>query len=252
MLGKHLLVNQFAPTDLSNIQTPLGSVGDVHLDTLAISWLCMGGILGFALAIRPALVADGPGGTGQAIAEGFYKFIDDLAHSQIGHRYKPFVPLIASIFIFVLIANFSGIGPWAAGEHFPNWPHCGAPNQKELWEIASPTTDFNVTLGLALLALVVYLGSGVKQHGIHYVKLFFSPMAPIEYMDLVIRPLTLALRLLLVITADELTRMVFLFMLPWIAPTFVMAFEIFIAIIQAFVFALLTSIYIGLAVAEHH
>jgi len=43
-----------------------------------------------------------------------------------------------------------------------------------------------------------------------------------------------------------------LLMLPWLAPTFVMAFEIFIALIQAFVFALLTSIYIGLAVSEHH
>jgi F0F1-type ATP synthase membrane subunit a len=46
--------------------------------------------------------------------------------------------------------------------------------------------------------------------------------------------------------------MVFLLMLPWIAPIFVMGFEIFIAVIQAFVFALLTGIYIGMAVADHH
>lgn len=252
MLGKHYIVSQIdALSPYASQQVPgFGTIGSIHADTVLLSWGCMALILGAALMIRPALVADGPGGAVQGVAEGLYKFVDDLAHSQIGEKYKPYLPLIAGIFIFVLMGNLIGIFPWVAFSHLPGWPHL--PNSHEHFEVASPTTDLNVTLGLALISLLVYIGAGIKAHGAHYVKLFFGPMAPIEYMDLIIRPLTLALRLLLVITADELTRMVALILVPWIAPTFVMAFEIFIAGIQAFVFALLSAIYIGLAVADHH
>lgn len=250
MLGKHLIASQYAP-DTANVEVPgMGKLGDVHVDTLAFCWACMAFILIAAAAIKPSLTAKGPGGTGQAIAEGLYNFVDGLAESQIGHKYKPFLPLVASIFIFVLTANLFGITFLNAFHEYSWWPHL--PVGHDHWEVASPTTDFNVTLGLALIALLVYIGAGIKHKGMNYVKLYFGPQAPIEYMDLIIRPMTLALRLLLVITADELTRMVFLFMVPLIAPTFVMAFEIFIAIVQAFVFALLTSIYIGLAISDHH
>ncbi len=252
MLDKHLIASQFEPLKgISEIQLPiLGSLGLVHVDTLTSTWLCMGIILAGALAIKPALVVEGPGGPGQAIAEGIYKFLADLCRNQIGEHYKPFLPLITAIFIFVLIGNLFGIGPWPAFSHLGLFP--SLPNGHE-FEVASPTTDINVTLGLALISLVVYVGAGVKRHGLHYVLMYFKPLGVIEWMDLIIRPATLALRLLLVITADELTRMVALLLLPWIvAPVPVMAFEVFIAVLQAFVFALLTSIYIGLAVAEHH
>jgi F-type H+-transporting ATPase subunit a len=207
----------------------------------------MGGILLTAAGLRPFLVSDGAGGTVQAITESLYSFLDDLAQGQIGAQYKKFFPLVAAIFIFVLIGNFIGIGPWRALEHYPSWFKLA---NGEPFEIASPTTDFNVTLGLASLAIIVYLGAGFAKHGFNYLKaILFNP---VEWLDLLVRPSTLALRLMLVITADEITRLVFLLMLPWVAPAFVMAFEIFIALIQAFVFALLTSIYIGLAVSEHH
>jgi len=249
MLGKHLLLSQFVSPEVAAQQLPLGmgTVGAIHIDTLGVSWVCMIGILGWAAVLKPSLVANGPGGSNQAIAEGLYAFVTDLAKGQIGHDYRKFLPLIAGIFIFVLIANFSGIGPWKAFEYIPNWYTIG---HGEPWEIASPTTDFNVTFGLACISLIVYLGAGLIKHGGHYAKELLTN--PVEWLDLIIRPSTLALRLMLVITADEITRMVFLLLLPWIAPTFVMAFEVFIAIIQAFVFALLTGIYIGMAVADHH
>ena len=77
-------------------------------------------------------------------------------------------------------------------------------------------------------------------------------MAPIEIMDMIVRPSTLAIRLMVVITADELMRGAFLMVCPMFLPSGIMGFEVFIALIQAFVFALLSSIYIGLTVAEHH
>ena len=257
MLGKHLtLENPVFESyigDAASQQLPgLGTVGAIHVDTLALSWICMGGILLLAASVKPALVKDGPGGAGQAIAEGVYAFVKDLAQGQIGKDYRPFFPLIAGIFLFVLAGNLIGIGPWAACEYiFPGWPHLGHGAHVEPWEIASPTTDFNVTFGLAMISLVVYLGAGFFKHGAAYAKeLAFNP---VEWLDLIIRPSTLALRLLLVITADEITRMVALKLVPFIiAPVGVMAFEMFIALIQAFVFALLTGIYIGMAVADHH
>jgi F-type H+-transporting ATPase subunit a len=247
MLGKNLHLSQFVNDPAINNINILGPLGDVHVDTLILSWTCMAGILAFAALLTPRLVVEGPGGTGQAMLEGLYKFVDDLAHGQIGHLYKKFFPLIAAIFIFVLIGNFIGVGPWRAFEHMPGWFKLP---DGEAFEVASPTTDFNVTVGLACIALIVYLASGVWVHGGKYIKLMLTN--PIEWLDLIVRPSTLALRLMVVITADELMRSAFLLMMPVLLPTGIMAFELFIGVIQAFVFALLTSIYIGLTVAEHH
>ncbi len=247
MLGKNLLLKQFVEPSVSSISLgPLGTVGDIHVDTLILSCVCMGGILAASALIAPTLVAEGAGSPLQGTVEGFYNFIDDLAKKPIGHHYKTFLPLIAAIFIFVLMGNLIGIGPWKALEGLPGWFHL--PNG-EPFELAAPTTDFNVPLGLAVVSLVTYLGSGFWKHGFGYFKHLANP---IEWLDLVVRPSTLTFRLMLVITADELIRTVSLMLAPWLVPSGVMAFEIFIAGIQAYVFALLTSIYIGLTVAEHH
>ncbi len=116
------------------------------------------------------------------------------------------------------------------------------------FEIASPTTDFNVTFGLATVSLLTYIGSGFWAHGIKYVKLYLNP---IEWLDLLTRPLTLAMRLMLVITADELLRVAAITIAPAFVPSGVMGFELFIGVIQAFVFSLLTTVYIGMTIAHH-
>jgi F-type H+-transporting ATPase subunit a len=193
------------------------------------------------------MVVEGAGSTGQAVLESIYNFIDDLAKGQIGRQYKKFFPLIAAIFTFVLIGNFIGVGPWKALEQVPGWFKLP---DGEPFELASPTTDFNVTAGLAAIALITYLGSGVLAHGVKYVRAF--AFNPIEWMDVIVRPSTLALRLMVVITADELMRGAFLLMMPILLPAGIMAFELFIGVIQAFVFALLTSIYVGLTLSEDH
>jgi F-type H+-transporting ATPase subunit a len=106
---------------------------------------------------------------------------------------------------------------------------------------------------LAAVALITYLGSGFWKHKEHFFKIFFfSPMSWVEWLDTIIRPSTLALRLMVVITADELMRGAFLMICPMVVPAGIMGFELFIGVIQALVFALLTSVYIGLTVAEHH
>ncbi len=249
MLGKNLPLSYFVhdPSIVNQnfLGIPqLGHIGDIHVDTLALSAACMLFILGAAAVVTPSLTSEGAGGKGQAVVESIYMFLEDVCKGQMGHHYKAFFPLISAIFLFVLCANFIGIGPWLYFEHMHGWPVVNG----EHFEVCSPTTDFNVTFGLALIALLVYVGSGFWAHGAKYLKLYLNP---IEWMDLIIRPATLALRLMMVITADELMRAAAIMMAPVILPTGVMAFEMFIGVIQAFVFALLTSIYIGLTVSHH-
>ncbi len=252
MLGKNLPLSTLVhDSALNQMQIPyLGTVGDIHADTIILSWVAMGGILLTCASITGNLVVEGPGGKGQAILEGLYTFIADIAKGAIGdHRYKTYLPLLCGLFMFILASNLIGIFPYQVIEHMSWWPHVN----HEHFEVAVATTDFNVTAGLAAIAILTYLGSGVMVHGFEYIKLFcLKPIAPLEWLDLVVRPATLALRLLLVITADEMLRSAFLKICPAVLPTAVMGFEVFIALVQAFVFTLLTSIYIGAAVAEHH
>jgi F-type H+-transporting ATPase subunit a len=249
MLGKNLPLSYFVHDsgicDQPFLGVPaLGTVGDIHVDTIALSIASMVLILGVSAMIAPRLTTQNAGGPVQVIAELYYDFIANLTKGQMGDAYKKFLPLIAAIFIFVLTNNFLGVGPWKALESFPGWPKLG----HEYFEVAAVTTDFNVTAALATIALLTYLASGFWAHGWKYLKLYLNP---IEWLDLIIRPSTLALRLMLVITADEIMRSVTLSLAPALLPTGVMGFELFIGIIQAFVFALLTSIYIGLTVSHH-
>jgi F-type H+-transporting ATPase subunit a len=248
MLGKNLPLSYFVH-DPQICDSPflgisaLGKTGDIHVDTIGLTIVSMVLILGTVAAITPRLTAENSGGPGQTLLEMYYDFMVNLTEGQIGSAYKKFLPLISAIFIFILINNFLGVGPWKALEAFSWWPKEG----HEPFELASATTDFNVTAGLATVSLLYYLGSGFWAHGIKYLKHYLNP---IEVLDIVVRPSTLALRLMLVISADEILRSVALTLVPWFFPTGVMAFELFIGIIQAFVFALLTSIYIGLTVSH--
>ena len=249
MLGKNLPLSYFVH-DPQLCNSPflgihaLGKTGDIHVDTIGLSLVSMVIILGTAAIVTPRLTAQTAGGTGQNLLEMYYDFIAGLTKGQMGDAYKSFLPLIAAIFIFVLINNFMGVGPWKALEAFSWWPETG---NKPL-ELSAATTDFNVTAGLATISFLTYLGSGFWAHGWRYLKAYLNP---IEWIDFIVRPSTLALRLMLVITADEILRSVSLILVPWILPMGVMGFELFIGIIQAFVFALLTSIYIGLTVSHH-
>ena len=257
MLGKNLplstLVNDPAVTGIHlPVLGPInfGTVGDIHADTVILSWLAMGLILLYFGTVSSSLVVEGAGGPNQAVAEGIYTFIADLAKGSIGeHRYRTYVPLLCGIFLFILVSNLIGIFPWQVIEHMNGWPHVGG----EHFEVAAATTDLNTTAALAAIAIITYLGSGLMVHKLNYLAMFtIKPIMLLEWLDLVVRPATLALRLLLVITADEMLRTAFLKICPALVPTAVMGFEVFIALVQAFVFTLLTSIYVGAAVAEHH
>ena len=219
----------------------------IHLDTLLFAWSIMGLILLASFFLTRNLKFDGYGFK-QAILETLWGLINGLTSSQIpSNKGKRFIPLIGGIFVFTLIAYWLGLMPWKSGEAFSWWPVL---DNGEHWEGSSPTGDINVTGGMALIALITYVGAGIQSGGLKYLSNYFKPLGFVEWLDLLIRPLTLSLRLFANTVAGEVLVASILGLIALVIPAFALAFELFVGLIQALVFSLLTTVYIGTAIAH--
>ena len=219
----------------------------VHLDTLTYSWAIMSLIIAGSFLLTRNLKIDGYS-LRQTILETLWGLINGLTSSQIpGNKGKNFIPLIGGIFVFTIFAYWLGLMPWKVGEVFNWWPVL---DNGEHWEGSSPAADINVTAGMALISLVTYIYAGIKCGGIKYISNYFKPLGFVEWLDLLIRPLTLSLRLFANTIAGEVLVMSILGLVAIILPMFALAFELFVGLIQALVFSLLTTVYIGTAVAH--
>ncbi len=227
----------------------------VHMDTLAFSWAIMAAILFFSFIFTRNLKIDGYG-LKQTMLETIWGLINGLTSSQIpGNKGKNFIPLIGGIFIFTIFAYWIGLMPWKIGEAFSFWPRL---DNGEQWEGSSPAADINVTAGMALISLLTYIAAGIKNGGWGYILNYFRPLGFVEWLDMFVRPLTLSLRLFANTIAGEVLVTSILGLVALVLPVFALAFELFIGLIQALVFSLLTTVYIGTAMAhsehaeEHH
>ncbi len=223
----------------------------IHMDTLIFSWAIMGLILVSTFILTRNLKIEGYSGK-QAFIEGIWGLINGLTSSQIGEKGKSFNPLIGGMFIFILVSYWAGLMPWKVGEAISGWPLL---DDGHHWEGASPAGDINVTMGMALIALFTYIGAGIKYGGMHYILMYFKPLGFVEWLDALVRPLTLSLRLFANTVAGEILVMSILGLVAIVVPALAVAFELFVGVIQALVFSLLTTVYIGTAVAhaeEHH
>lgn len=219
----------------------------VHLDTLVYSWLIMALILFVTFILTRNLKIEGYS-IKQTILETIWGLINGLTSSQIpGNKGKNFIPLIGGIFIFTLIAYWIGLMPWKIFLIFNFWPKL---DNGEHWEGSSPAADINVTGGMALISLITYFVAGVRSGGIGYILNYFKPLGFVEWLDLLVRPLTLSLRLFANTIAGEVLVLSILGLVALILPMFALAFELFIGLIQALVFSLLTTVYIGTAMAH--
>lgn len=219
----------------------------VHLDTLVYSWSIMGAILIVSFLLTRNLRIDGYS-IRQTALELIWGLINGLTSSQIpSNKGKNFIPLIGGIFIFTIFAYWLGLMPWKIGEAFTWWPKL---DDGEHWEGSSPAGDINVTGGMALISLVTYILSGIKSGGLSYILNYFKPLGFVEWLDLLIRPLTLSLRLFANTIAGEILVMSILGLVALVLPMFALAFELFVGLIQALVFSLLTTVYIGTAMAH--
>jgi F-type H+-transporting ATPase subunit a len=173
---------------------------------------------------------------------------DDVAIPNMGHQYARFMPLLLTIFFFILINNLIGIIPFFPGGY-------------------NLTGNIAVTLTLSVIILFVVNLNGNK----HYWKHIFVPnpwwlfpiMIPVEVVSIFSKPIALMIRLFANMTAGHivalsLISLIFIFGTLWISPVsvgfvvFMDVIEVLIAFLQAYIFTLLSSLFIGMAIEEHH
>ena len=163
-------------------------------------------------------------------------FIGDMLDKKYVNRYLPF---LGTLFIFILISNYSGLLPFAG----------------RLPGLAAPTSVINVTAALAVCTFYVTHYSGIKQHGGKYINHFTKPflfMFPLLLIDEFIRPLSLTLRLYGNIFGEETVISNIFNLVPLGVPIIMQALSLLMGFIQAMVFVLLSSIYINGALGEGH
>ena len=160
-----------------------------------------------------------------------------LARDNMGDEWRRWFPLVGTIFFFILVSNLLGLFPGLGGA----------------------TSYVETTTGWAIITVVVAEFVGMRKHGFGYIKHFLGPvwwLAPVFFVLEIplhlARVLTLSVRLLANMFADHTIVAVWLGLVPIVIPAIFMGLGLVVAILQAFVFSLLTMIYIGLALDEAH
>jgi F-type H+-transporting ATPase subunit a len=200
-------------------------------------------LLLFAFRLRPKLadteraIQPEDGVTGRNFAEVFVEGISGLAEGVIGHHYKQYVPLLATFFIFILVSNLLGLVPG----------------------FIPPTSSFSTTLALGVISFIAYNVYGVKAHGPGYFKHFLGPVmfiAPlmlfIELFSHAFRPISLGIRLFANLFADHEVVTIFTDLTKVGVPVMFYVLGAFVSVVQAFVFTMLSAIYIALSVSHDH
>lgn len=190
--------------------------------------------LGALAARNPSLIPSKGQNVFELLISGLEEFMVDI----VGEEGRWFLPLAATIFIFIFVSNLSGLIPG----FFP------------------PTASINTNLGCAVVVFIFTHYLGVKHHGAHYIKHFMGPVwwmvpliMPIEIIGHLARVLSLTFRLFGNMAGHELVLMI-LFTLAgaFFAPLPIMALGIFVAFVQAFVFFLLSIIYFSGSIEHAH
>jgi F-type H+-transporting ATPase subunit a len=185
--------------------------------------------------LRSRLSMDKPGKM-QHVFEVLYGFLYDQTEEAAGHHSLKYLPFFGTLFFFILFANLIGIIPG----------------------LESPTMFPAVTLGCAIAAFLYYNVVGVQAIGIGaYLKHFVGPtwwmaplLIPIEIVSHLARPLSLTIRLYANMLAGEKVTLVFIGLTYLVAPALFMGLHVFVAFLQAYVFAVLTMMYVGGATAH--
>lgn len=193
-------------------------------------------LIGVALAIRGSLALV-PKGL-QNFVEVMIEALVNLSEENIGHHWgKYFFPLIGTIGLYILVGNFMGLIPG----------------------FYAPTSNINCTASMAVPVFLATHFYGMRVHGVKYIKHFLGPiiwLAPmmfvIEFIGHLVRPVTLSVRLFGNMIAKHMILFALAMIAPIIVPVAILGLGVLVSLIQAFVFVLLTSLYLAGAVEEAH
>lgn len=217
------------------------------------TWIAMAVVVSLSfLATRSiALVPS----KGQLVAEILVGGLHSLFASVMHERVKQFFPLLATLFLFILSLNWVGLLPGVGTIGFREI-HEGAEIFVPLFRAG--TADLNTTLALAVIAMVVIQAVGFRTLGSSYAKKFINLSSPIYFfvgiLELVSefsKVISFAFRLFGNIFAGEVLLTVIAFLVPVIAPIPFLGLELFVGVIQALVFSMLTSVFLLNATISH-
>jgi F-type H+-transporting ATPase subunit a len=228
-------------------------LGPVHADTITTTWLVMIVALLFlgwiGASYRSPYVS-----RRQAVTEAVFNYIADLVTGVLGESGEPFVPFFVALFIFIFLLNQFGTLPFKAFD----LPVGG-----------SPTADLNTVVPLALVVFCLIQAAAFRKKGFSYLGHLFRPfpvLLPVNVLDEILRPVTLAARLFFNIFVGELLFVIVTSIIlarihigffnlslgVAVVPILIQFFNFFVGTIQAFVFTLLAIVYLSLALTDEH
>jgi len=247
-------------------QFTIEPIAPLHLGPYDISFTTSAAWMLFALAFIFAFMALGlkrelVPGRWQMAVESLTNFIDDMVKVNIGSEGRRFVPYIFALFTFILVSNLAGLLPIAIIPGLHSF---------------TTTSQFSITGVLAVLSFSIVLSVGFWRHGLHFFSLFVphnTPpymvplIAPIEFVSFMVRPFSLGIRLFVAMIAGHILMEVFgnfvvtgfsgggfgwgIGIVSFLFIVFVVSLELLMCIIQAYVFALLTTLYLNDAINLH-
>jgi F-type H+-transporting ATPase subunit a len=206
-------------------------------DAFALELLVAAGLIAFFFVVRLSLSVERPN-PAQQIAEMIHEFVGGQAEQIIGHGFERFQAFVTCVFLFVLINNLLGLIPG----------------------VVAPTSNPVVPLGVALLTFAYYNFHGIRVQGpVGYLKHFAGPvwwltplLFPIEIVSHLARVMSLTIRLYANMFAGDQVTLVIFSLVPVALPAVFLGMHFAVSVIQAFVFMLLSMIYLSLAVAHEH
>jgi F-type H+-transporting ATPase subunit a len=225
----------------------------IHIGGLDVSYTNSALYMTIAVILITALLVLGTKrgalvpGRWQSVAEMSYEFVADMVETNAGHGAEPYFPFVFTLFMFVLFSNFLGLIPYSF----------------------TVTSQIIVTFALAAAVFIGVTIIGFVKHGAHFLRLFVPegvPMilllllVPIELLSYFIRPFTLSIRLFANMLAGHTMLAIFggfaasvglLAFLPVALDVAILALEVLVAALQAYVFAILTCLYLRDALHLH-
>lgn len=235
---------------------PLGTFGgmEFHFTNSALFMIANVAVVTGFLYFATSKKAVVPGRT-QSVAEMFYEFVANTLQSSAGKEGMRFFPFVFSLFMFVLTANIFGMFPY----------------------FLTATSQIIITFSLAMLVMLVVVGYGIRRHGLHFFNLFVPSGVPgavlplvsaIEVISFLSRPISLSVRLFANMLAGHITLKVFAgfvvtlaglglagiggAIVPLAMTVALTALEFLVAFLQAYVFTILTCMYLNDALHPGH
>ncbi|OIO54987.1 MAG: ATP synthase F0 subunit A [Alphaproteobacteria bacterium CG_4_10_14_0_2_um_filter_63_37] len=221
--------------------------GHLNMDSLISSWVVCAILVGVGLLVRKGLVTDGAPSRLQNLVEMLVEFINNTVRDNFPGKNPHIAPLALTIFAFVLLCNTIDILPVYLG-------------------IKTPTADINLPVAMALVVFSMTLYYSIKVKGLGYFKTYlFHPfgkfLMPVNIVMTAIeelaKPLSLSFRLFGNMFAGEVIFLLFASLIPWwmhfVPGVLWSGFHLFVGLIQAFIFMILTVVYLSMAhqVDEH-